>query len=61
MKFDNFIVLESSKALLNIDKENKFCLFSFIFHPVAHLHMQTANGVGVEQIGHCLCTLYRTL
>ena len=36
VKFDNFIVLESSKALLNIDKD---VLFIFVYNPVVHLHM----------------------
>ena len=49
VKFDNFIVLESSKALLNTDKD---VLFIFVYIPPSGspAYAQTANGVGVEQI-----------
>ena len=59
VKFDNFIVLESSKALLNIDKD---VLSIFVYIPPSGLpaYAQTANGVGVEQIEHCLSDLYNT-
>ena len=59
VKFDNFILLESSKALLNTNKD---VLFIFIYIPPSGspAYAQTANGVGVEQIEHCLSDLYNT-
>ena len=56
VKFGNFIVLESSKALLNTDKD---VLFIFIYIPPSGspAYAQTSNSVGVEQIEHCLSDL----
>lgn len=52
VKFDNFIVLDSSKALLNTDKD---VLFIFVYIPPSGspAYAQTADGVGAEQIEHC--------
>ena len=59
VKFDNFIVLESSEALLNIDKDG---LFIFVYIPPrgSPAYAQTADGVGVELIEQCLSDLYNT-
>ena len=59
VKFDNFIVLESSKALLNIDKD-VLSIFVYIPPSGSPAYAQTANGVGAEQIEHCLSDLYNT-
>ena len=59
VKFDNFIVLESSKVLLNINKDVLFIFISIAPHG-SPAYAQTADSVGVELIEQCLSDLYNT-
>ena len=59
MRFDNFIVLESSRKLLNVGKD---ILFIFLYIPPhdSPAYAQTIDGVGVELIENCLSLLFET-
>lgn len=59
VRFDNFVVFEASKELLNVDKP---VLFIFLYIPPREspAYTQTTDGVGIELIEYCVSDLYET-